>query len=766
MALRDRFKRTIRIQDIDEDPNPENSISNSPASESSDPVKLELWNKKHSLQKEVDQLKRKHESSVLATRKFLFPLGVLLGILLAFAFVQPSDIQDMHAQLTLLMDQYDLTLPQLPDFDFSRFETEWNKLRSNIPELWKFNRDGREFQVGERMKARGLSAEYPVVLIPGVISTGLESWSTSPEYRPFFREKLWGGLNMLSQVTFNRDKWIAAMMLDPVTGLDPPDAKIRAAEGIDAASSFIQGYWIWSKIVENLAVVNYDTNNLHLAPYDWRLSYWNLEERDGYFSKLKTTIEGFKRRQKRKTVVAAHSMGANVRYFLEEADSLTGFLIAFLFSIDFSGTDSMFNFNASWTLTSLSYCLILKWVESPRHGGGGPDWVENHIEAYISIAGTHLGVAKAMAAFLSGEMKDTVQMNPAGSYVLERFFSRAERRKLFLSWAGSASMWIKGGDAIWGNSTFAPDDPSEDFDHEIDANDVRKRRSGHTHGELISFRHIPVSTPRQEGEMDPQTNFRLLNEDNGAGVKNMTSEMAGEWILEHTPSSFQKMMATNYSFGMERDEEALKRNDLDHTKWTNPLEVKLPNAPSMKMFCVYGHGKETERSYWYTRGDYEYDETAADGIAPLCRDPNPGSNQIGTCAGLSPRNQLDMPLLRKSWIDADYTDATANPKVRNGVKMGEGDGTVSLISLGAMCVEGWKRRRWNPAGINVTVVELPHRPVPSMPRGGANTSDHVDVLGSTALNEIIVKVATGAGHEVEEMFVSNIKAYARRIEWD
>lgn len=49
-----------------------------------------------------------------------------------------------------------------------------------------------------------------------------------------------------------------------------------------------------SKIVENLAVVNYDTNNLHLAPYDWRLSYYNLEVRDGYFSKLKATIEGFK----------------------------------------------------------------------------------------------------------------------------------------------------------------------------------------------------------------------------------------------------------------------------------------------------------------------------------------------------------------------------------------------------------------------------------------------------------------------------------------
>ena len=116
---------------------------------------------------------------------------------------------------------------------------------------------------------------------------------------------------MISQVTFNKEKWIQAMMLDPITGLDPPEAKIRAAEGINAASSFIQGYWIWyvlscadlkydfliicrSKIVENLAVVNYDTNNLFLAPYDWRLSYNNLEERDGYFSRLKGAIEGLR----------------------------------------------------------------------------------------------------------------------------------------------------------------------------------------------------------------------------------------------------------------------------------------------------------------------------------------------------------------------------------------------------------------------------------------------------------------------------------------
>ena len=58
-------------------------------------------------------------------------------------------------------------------------------------------------------------------------------------------------------------------------------------------------------------------------------------------------------------------------------------------------------------------------------------------------------------------------------------------------------------------------------------------------------------------------------------------------------------------------------------------------------------------------------------------------------------------------------------KVRNGVKLGEGDGTVSLLSLGAMCAEGWKRTRWNPAGIKVTTVEV---------RGTANSFLTLDSL--------------------------------------
>nr|VWP02474.1 Zn(2)-C6 fungal-type domain-containing protein [Ganoderma boninense] len=635
-----------------------------------DDVEVKLKALKHAEKLEADR-------RFYTTRRFLFPLGLALGIFVGFLLIQPPDFSDFHTHLALLMDEFDITIPEfstldIPLMNFSRVEVEWQRLWQNIPEPWKLNNNGLEFTVGEKIAAKGLSAKYPIVLVPGIISTGLESWSTSPEYRPFFRKKLWGGFSMISQVTFNRDKWMAAVLLDPVTGLDPPGVKVRAAEGIDAASNFVRGYWLWSKIVENLAVVGYDTNNLHLAPYDWRLSFFNLEERDGYFSRLRATIEGFVARENRKVVLTAHSMGSSV-------------ILGVVRKV----------------LTELAGVLIV-------------------------IISTQ---AKAMSAFLSGEMKDTVQINPAGAYVLERFFSRKERQKLFRSWAGSASMWIKGGDDVWGNATWAPDDVSN---------------STHSHGTLIAFREAPSS----------------LDEAND--LNNMTSNDAGTWILERTPTTFQKMLETNYSFGIERDVEKLRANNVDFTKWTNPLEIQLPHAPSMKIYCVYGHGKLTERSYWYTQKNYEYDEVQADFPSAVCPDDDPQHG--GNCT--SPRSPLDMPLYRTTYIDSEYTDETGNPRVLNGVKMGEGDGTVSLLSLGAMCVEGWKRERWNPAGIKVTTVELPHNPVATIPRGGGTTSDHVDILGSTGLNEIILQVATGAGEEVQDTFVSNIREYAKRVKWD
>lgn len=73
--------------------------------------------------------------------------------------------------MSLFLNEYDWPTLAMPQFDFSGLESEWRRFVSSIPEPWKFNNDGREFTIGDALKERGLSAEYPVVLVPGVIST-------------------------------------------------------------------------------------------------------------------------------------------------------------------------------------------------------------------------------------------------------------------------------------------------------------------------------------------------------------------------------------------------------------------------------------------------------------------------------------------------------------------------------------------------------------------------------------------------------------------
>jgi phospholipid:diacylglycerol acyltransferase len=51
------------------------------------------------------------------------------------------------------------------------------------------------------------------------------------------------------------------------------------------------GYWLWSKVLQNLADIGYDSTNLVTLGYDWRLPPQFLEERDGYYTQLKFYTE-------------------------------------------------------------------------------------------------------------------------------------------------------------------------------------------------------------------------------------------------------------------------------------------------------------------------------------------------------------------------------------------------------------------------------------------------------------------------------------------
>jgi phospholipid:diacylglycerol acyltransferase len=89
----------------------------------------------------------------------------LVGTLIAGALV----VHPSPDHLEVLFEQYGI--PAIPNLDLTRLETEWLRFRSSIPEPWKLNNDGREYKVGEAAAARGMSAKYPTILVPGIVST-------------------------------------------------------------------------------------------------------------------------------------------------------------------------------------------------------------------------------------------------------------------------------------------------------------------------------------------------------------------------------------------------------------------------------------------------------------------------------------------------------------------------------------------------------------------------------------------------------------------
>ena len=443
-------------------------------------------------------------------------------------------------------------------------------------------------------------------MIPGVISTGLESWGTGSASRQYFRRRLWGSWSMMRALVLDKAGWKSHVMLDKETGLDPPGIKLRAAQGFDATDFFITGYWIWNKVLENLATIGYDPTNAFTAAYDWRLSYPNLEVRDQYFSRLKSYIETAVQVRGEKVTLASHSMGSQVVLY------------------------------------------FFKWVESKEYGKGGSDWVNRHIANWVNISGCMLGAVKGLTAVLSGEMRDTAQLNAFAVYGLEKFLSKEERAEIFRAMPGISSMLPKGGEAVWGNATWAPDDQP---------------------GQDVSFGNV--------------LNFRESN--SSLTAKNLTTSESLDYLLEQSESWYRDQVVGSYSHGVAHTTNEVEMNERDPRKWLNPLETRLPLAPDMKIYCFYGVGKPTERSYFYQEE----------------RDPSVKLN-----------------------VSIDTTVTNADAGVDHGVMMGEGDGTVNLLSTGYMCAKGWHMKRYNPAGVQIRTYEMPHEPDRFSPRGGPNTGKH------------------------------------------
>lgn len=356
---------------------------------------------------------------------------------------------------------------------------------------------------------------------------------------------------------------------------------------------------------------------------------------------------------------------------------------------------------------------FLQWVTAEVKfggGGGGKDWVDKYVHAYVNIAGTMLGVPKSIPALLSGELKDTAVLGAQFDTLLQQFFSRQWRKNLWTTWGSLYGMLPKGGDAIWG----------------IGADVV----VGKDNVQNDTFRD--VSELRTKSEMLPIISWDEHNcSDAPFTENNWTMQQTLDYIYNDGGGYRDHIYSTVFSHdskkGWIEHEDSMEKKK----HWHDPIATTLPMAPSMKLYCLYGVGVPTERSYHYKVDCKKLNHTCSQDLQPIDED----SEEPPECPAT---------------IDTSVFDDQKD--LQYGVRFSDGDGSVPLLSLGYMCKKYKEPSSLhNPSGMRVFIRERQHIAETSLSdpgRGGPLSGEHVDILGNLGVIEDVVRIATG--FEVEE----------------
>ena len=161
-----------------------------------------------------------------------------------------------------------------------------------------------------------------------------------------------------------------------------------------------------------------------------------------------------------------------------------------------------------------------------------------YVDSWINISGCMLGALKGMPAVLSGEMKDTAQLNAFAMYGLEKFLSKAERAEIFRAMPGISSMLPLGGNAVWGNKTWAPDDQEN---------------------QTVSFGTF--------------INFKESN--STKSPSNLTVDESMEYLLRHSDAWYKDQIQSSYSHGVAHTTAEVEDNNSQNPRtWLNPLESR------------------------------------------------------------------------------------------------------------------------------------------------------------------------------------------------
>lgn len=398
-----------------------------------------------------------------------------------------------------------------------------------------------------------------------------------------------------------------------------------------------------------------------------------------------------------------------------------------------------------------------KWVttsESHGGGGGGRKWVDEHVHAYVNIAGPLLGVPKAATSLLSGEMSDTAFIGTMGQ-VLESFYGRRLRKDLWTSWGSLWTMLPKGGDALWGVgadmcSERSPEDPmcpKSGPSPLLVMTEPNKEDWVTGMGENItpSTGDNATQTPPVDAVLGEET----VNETLAATLTPPLNPVMKDFVARKSHSLTETLdLLQSWGGGLGPDifnakMHTLHGKDSSSKAWHDPSRTPLPYVPNVRIYCFYGMGIETERAYYYKRNKEEHNSDDLAATPPTTAEP-------------------------PAVLNADVVSEKQH--VEYGIKKCDGDGSVPLLSLGYICADAWMRKDsgLNPSGAKVVTREYKHRAefwVDDPMRGGPASADHVDILGNREMMEDFLRVVTGfeASTVNENRIWSDIEKISKQI---
>lgn len=466
-----------------------------------------------------------------------------------------------------------------------------------------------------------------------------------------------------------------------------------------------------------------------------------MEKRDGYFTKLKHTIEAYYITTGEKVVLISHSMGGTVSYY------------------------------------------FLQWVTADVKnggGGGGKNWVDKHIQSFVNIAGTLLGVPKSIPALMSGELKDTAQMFSQLGELLEQYFGRRWRRNLWTTWGSLFGMLPKGGDSIWGVGAdlndYGSNDSRDERENEATSPILQKLLQLHRHPMVVWMNGTDEICPSTSLD-DNTTPTTEVPSDEGLTLADLDIPPSKVWSMRETTEYLLRKneeeggsSASIFSLDARK---GYKKND-KRKHWHDPIASPLPRASSLKIYCLYGTGLPTERSYHYKVQCDKLPSAVPEKSCPIVNEIYHVQYVNGSMPGCDSDKDIiatddDEPLESPFMIDTAAKSESQN--IHSGIQFSDGDATVPLVSLGYMC-QKWNEpdNQHNPAGIKVYTREKKHAAqvlISDPGRGGPNSGEHVDILGNEGVIEDVLRIVTN--HETEkkvnkEVIVSNLKQIVQDID--